>query len=145
MIAKGLEETKKIAGNFAGSLTSGTSATIVGLRGDLGAGKTTFTQALLESFAVQEKVTSPTFVIMKTYDIVDKRFKRLIHIDAYRLENGHDLEVLGWQTLIADSANLIVIEWPEKVKDVLPESTRYIDFTFVSENKRDITIHDKKE
>ena len=108
-------------------------ATIIALSGDLGAGKTTFTQYVAQNLGVSETITSPTFVIQKEYNINQHDWiEKLIHIDAYRLESKSELEYLGWHELIADRNNLIVIEWPEMVDG--------IDMPNVV--KIEITIHD---
>lgn len=121
-----------------------TSATVIGLRGDLGAGKTTFTKACASLLGVSETVTSPTFVILKKYAInnpdFSKTFSFFIHIDAYRLKGGSELNVIGWQEFISDPKNLIFIEWPELVMDVMPANTKYVDFKHIDETTREITL-----
>ena len=72
------------------------------LTGALGAGKTTLTQAIARELGITERLVSPTFVIMKLYQIKDSRFKHLIHIDAYRLNSCDELLKLGWNDIIAD-------------------------------------------
>lgn len=131
---------------FLDTLTPHSSATIVGLYGDLGAGKTTFTKTLAEVLGVEETVTSPTFVLEKIYTLKGQKFSRLIHIDAYRLEGSHELKQLGWDTIVADPQNLIVIEWASNVEDLLPEYTKKIslkvpDGSF-SHNTRVISYED---
>lgn len=91
-------------------------ARILLLRGDLGAGKTSFVQELAQELGVTERVTSPTFVIQKEYRTRDADFSRLVHIDAYRLESFSDLELLGWENYSKDPSTIIAIEWPEKVE-----------------------------
>jgi tRNA threonylcarbamoyladenosine biosynthesis protein TsaE len=94
------------------------SAFVAGLSGHLGAGKTAFTKAVAAELGIPEVVTSPTFVLMKIYDISGSRetpFRRLVHIDAYRLEKPEELEALKWEQLVADPHNLIMVEWPENV------------------------------
>lgn len=121
--------------------TSG--ATVLALSGDLGAGKTTFTQALARELGIRETVTSPTFVIEKRYPLTGMRsrgFMMLIHIDAYRLEGGSDLEKLGFTETLADQGNLIVIEWPEKVTDILPKDYTSLTFEIFNEDTRILTI-----
>jgi tRNA threonylcarbamoyladenosine biosynthesis protein TsaE len=103
-------------------------ATILALSGDLGAGKTTFAQGIARALGVSEQVTSPTFVIEKIYVLENQAFARLIHIDAYRLNDPHELEVLGWKEIVAEPANLILIEWPEKVAGMIPVSAMRISF-----------------
>lgn len=98
------------------------TATLVTLSGELGAGKTAFTQAVARALSVEETVNSPTFVLEKIYKLPEgKRFKRIIHIDAYRLDSGADLVALGFDELMRNAENLIFLEWPEKVSDRLPE------------------------
>ncbi len=108
-------------------------ATIIALEGDLGAGKTTFVQGVAQSLGVVE-VTSPTFVIQKNYPITHTDFEQLVHIDAYRLENTHELLVLDFEAIANNPKNLMFIEWPERVPDITPSAT--LRFTWVSENER---------
>ena len=104
-------------------------ATLVTLSGELGAGKTAFAKAVAKALGVEETVNSPTFVLEKIYVLpTGKSFKRLIHIDAYRLEKGNDLTPLGFDERMQDSGNLILLEWPEKVSDVLPIPAAHISF-----------------
>jgi tRNA threonylcarbamoyladenosine biosynthesis protein TsaE len=141
-----IAETKKIAPKFIKALKYQKTAKVVGLSGDLGSGKTTFTKFVAESLGIKETVNSPTFVIMKIYKIpyrklpVAGRWSRLIHIDAYRLERGNELTVLGWNEIVLNPRNLILIEWPERVKEVLPRDIQTIRFEFVDDNKRKIKI-----
>jgi tRNA threonylcarbamoyladenosine biosynthesis protein TsaE len=102
-------------------------ATVVGLQGDLGAGKTYFAQHLGKLMGV-ERMPSPTFSIMNIYDVDWQGFKKLIHIDAYRLESEDELAKLGWSELIEQPENLILVEWPERVEGLMPEGSRRIHF-----------------
>lgn len=112
-------------------------ATVWCLHGDLGAGKTTFTQGLARALGIEASITSPTFVIEKIYDLpTEGKFDRLIHIDAYRLKSGDELQALGFDRLLADPKNLIAIEWPEQVASALPGNCLNIHFTFVDEQTR---------
>lgn len=139
-LVKGIEEMHNIAGSLAAQLApKPTSATVVALSGDLGAGKTAFAKALARSFGIEEEVTSPTFVIEKIYALPNGPFQRLIHIDAYRLNGAHDLHVLGWRELIQESGNLIILEWPEKVDRAIPRDAHQIRFEFLDENTRTIS------
>ena len=116
-------------------------ATVVALGGDLGAGKTTLTQHIAKVFGIKTGVTSPTFVIEKIYGVPKKtksKFSRLIHIDAYRLDSGRELDVLGWHDIVNDPKNLILIEWPENVKESLPENTIQVKLSHVDDTIRDI-------
>jgi tRNA threonylcarbamoyladenosine biosynthesis protein TsaE len=137
------EETAALARVIAGSvLRQGRDeegAVVLALTGALGAGKTTFTKAFVAACGVLETVTSPTFVIEKRYALTGQSFAQLVHIDAYRLESAHELEVLGFRTLLQDPGNLILLEWPEKVSEVVPSSARWIRFAHVDETNRVIT------
>jgi tRNA threonylcarbamoyladenosine biosynthesis protein TsaE len=96
-------------------------ATLVTLSGELGAGKTAFTQAAAKALGVEDAVTSPTFVLEKIYLLPPGRpFTHLVHIDAYRLEEASELRTLGFDALMREPKNLIMLEWPEKVADALP-------------------------
>lgn len=121
-VSNSLGDTHKIADEFVAGLSPRKDiAVVVGLSGNLGAGKTAFTQCIAKSLWVDDTVTSPTYVIEKIYDLKNQKFAHLIHIDAYRLESSLELLSLGWQKIISDPKNLILIEWPEKVKDIMPE------------------------
>ncbi len=116
-------------------------ATIVGLYGDLGSGKTSFVQQIAQALGVTGSVQSPTFVLIKNYKIKNyKNFTTLVHIDAYRLENGADLEKLGWRDLAANPANLILIEWADRVADILPTDARKIYFEYKDDTTRKIAL-----
>ncbi len=115
-------------------------ALVLALQGDLGSGKTTFTQGLAKSLIIKQRITSPTFVITKRFKIQDSRFKNLYHIDCYRLNKPEEILNLGWQEIIANPKNIVVIEWPEKIKKFLPKNTIYLKFKFINENQRYISL-----
>lgn len=115
-------------------------AVVLGLTGPLGAGKTTFVQALARQLGVLERVTSPTFVIMKSYELKHPTFDRLVHIDAYRIETETEMLVLGWQELLATPRTLVCIEWPEKISALLPHDYYQLTFTLEGENRL-VTFH----
>lgn len=112
------------------------SATVVGLCGELGAGKTTFVQAAAHALGIRVPITSPTFLIWKRYALRDSRFGNLIHADAYRLKSGGELKKLGFAELLADPANLIFVEWAEQVAEILPENRHTILFTVAGREER---------
>ena len=125
-----------------------TTATVVTLSGGLGAGKTTFAQGVAKALGVEEPVTSPTFVIQKIYELEGQQFSHLIHIDAYRLNppagGAHELEMLGWKELCADSGNLILVEWPENVAELIPEDAIRIRFD-IHGDERTISINGEEK
>lgn len=139
VVSKSLADTAGIALAILKNLkTKKDGATILLLRGDLGSGKTTFTQALARELGVKNPVTSPTFVLMKKYKVNHPNFKQLIHIDAYRLNKGQDLLSLGWGEIASNPDNLIMLEWPERVGDLWNGSEDQINFKFIDENTREI-------
>ena len=140
-ISKSLKDTDDIAKDILKHISiNGQRAKVVGLYGDLGAGKTALTQALARELGIKEKVVSPTFVIMKSYQLSGSSFQKLIHIDAYRLEKGEELAKLGWAEIISDPENLVLIEWPEIVADVMPKNHDKIKIKHLDENSREFEI-----
>lgn len=117
----------------------GDTATVLALHGDLGAGKTTFTQTLAKKLRVTEVVTSPTFVVMKNYNLENQSFEKLVHIDAYRIEEIDEMRVLGFGELLEEKGSIMCIEWAENIAELLPENTIHIRFELDGE-KRIITI-----
>lgn len=115
-------------------------ATVVGLYGNLGAGKTTFVQAAAKALGVVDTVNSPTFLIFRRYTLHDSRYTNLIHVDAYRLKNSDELRKLHFAELLADSSNLILVEWADKVADILPKDHHKLNFKFVDETTRRIIM-----
>ena len=139
-----LDETKAFAREFVEGLAPWThTATVVGLYGNLGAGKTSFTQGVAAALGILDTINSPTFVIEKIYAIPEKEstqtFSHLIHIDAYRLEKSEEMLRLGWAEIISNPQNLILVEWPERIADIMPEHIQ-VKFEHVTENERTAEI-----
>ncbi|MDP2721000.1 MAG: tRNA (adenosine(37)-N6)-threonylcarbamoyltransferase complex ATPase subunit type 1 TsaE [bacterium] len=132
-------ETKNFAAGFAKNLKPGI---ILALYGDLGAGKTTFIQGLAAGLGYKGKVTSPTFIFIRPYEISKqkRKIKTLYHIDLYRVEKPSDLETIGAREFIFDTEAVAAIEWPEKIEKILPTKTIKINLESISETKRKITV-----
>ncbi len=112
-------------------------ASVLALSGELGAGKTAFTKLLAEVLGVTESVPSPTFVIAKFYDIQGHpKYQRLIHADMYRINTPDELRPLGWEQLLGDPTNLIVVEWPERINGHILEHATRLHFTAIDETTR---------
>lgn len=109
------------------------NAFVLGLIGDLGGGKTTFLQGFAKGLGLKEKITSPTFIIMR-------RIKNFYHLDCYRLEKTTDLLGLGFKEIINDPKNIVALEWADKMKSLLPKTTRFAHFKFLDDKKREIVI-----
>ncbi len=136
-----LTEFRQEAARFAASLTPLEGrATVVGLYGDLGSGKTTFVQAVGKALGVTETVNSPTFLIVKQYTLSVQRFETLVHVDAYRLKHSNELRKLRFEELLRDPHNLILIEWADKVIGLLPSKHITIYLQFIDDSTRAITI-----
>jgi tRNA threonylcarbamoyladenosine biosynthesis protein TsaE len=117
---------EKLARSIQKTGLNSRAATIITLHGDLGAGKTTFTQGFACGLGIKRRLISPTFVIMRRYAIpvgkgrvARRKFKNLYHIDAYRLKNPDGLETLGLAAIFSDPMAIVLIEWPENIKKLL--------------------------
>lgn len=143
VVTKSIDETKKLAKNMARNLlshkTTRDSSIVIALGGELGSGKTTFVQGFLEYFGVK-RATSPTFVIMKKYHIPGKSNINLYHIDCYRIKSSRDLLELGFEEIISDARNIVLIEWGERIKDILPDGVVWVRFGHKGEEERVIEI-----
>jgi tRNA threonylcarbamoyladenosine biosynthesis protein TsaE len=119
---------------------------VICLYGDLGSGKTTFTQGLGKALGIEKHVNSPTFLIVRTYELSAKgkeqRAKSFFHIDLYRLGSEKEMEDIGIKEILEDSENIVVVEWAEKLGSLLPDKRVDIRFSYVDEGKRRITIKD---
>lgn len=139
-LTKSTLQTKKLAMEIAGGFKGGET---ICLSGDLGAGKTTFTQGLLKALGIKGPYTSPTFAIMKHYKrqgtIHKKQELDVYHIDAYRI-NSKDLLDLGFKDFAGKPGVVTIIEWPEKVKRIIPTRAVWIDFQWLSDKERKIVI-----
>lgn len=140
IITKNADETRKLGMEMAKNIKGGE---VICLAGDLGAGKTTFSQGFLKELGIIGAVTSPTFVVMKQYAIKNNalNLKNIYHIDTYRVES-EDILNLGWEEIISDKKNVVLVEWPEKIKDIIPQGAIWLNFELIDEEKRKITLLD---
>ncbi len=133
------EETQKIAHKIAKKIKNGA---ILALIGDLGSGKTTFTQGFAKGLGIKEKVISPTFILMRQYSLPGSPKAKLFHIDLYRFENIKEIESLGLNEIFSNPKNIILIEWAEKLGKLLPKQAVKIYFTHTFESGRKIEVQD---
>lgn len=129
------EETIALGKKFASSLKGGE---VIALYGDLGSGKTTFASGVINFFFKNKRVLSPTFIIVRHYYPKNKKINQLIHIDLYRLKNKVEIKDLGLSEHFRNSKNIILIEWAEKIKSMLPKKHIEISFNPLSQNTRKI-------
>lgn len=126
------DETREVGHKLAALLPNGS---VVLLKGDLGAGKTTLVRGVAEALGITEKITSPTFNIMKLYL---KGSKPLVHIDAYRLED-HNVDI-GLDEFIGIDRGLTFIEWPDYINNLIPDNAIIINIKNIGNDDREINI-----
>ncbi len=144
-------QTQKIAKLMAAELLKEKGpkhARVITLKGNLGAGKTTFIQGFLRGLGVKSKITSPTFVITKKYQIPrtklqkNSKIQKAYHMDAYRIKSAKEILDLNWREIISDPKSIILIEWPEHITRILPKNRIQIIFKHGKhEHERELTFH----
>lgn len=129
------EETFEIAKSTASFLKAGD---LLGLQGDLGAGKTTFVKGLAAGLGLKEKdeVKSPTFVLMHIYPTKIP----LYHFDLYRLETDQEMQSTGIDEFVGDRQGITCIEWADKAKNILTDKAYWIELEWRGESSRAISI-----
>lgn len=134
IITESADETVRAGYLFGTQLTEGD---IVGLRGELGTGKTWFTKGIAQGLQVPEKyiVTSPSFVLINEYP---GRIP-LYHLDVYRLSGARDLMAMGYEEVFF-SRGVTVIEWADKVMDLIPRGSLWVDFFYLGDSRRRLEI-----
>ena len=135
LITKSASETQRLGEKIADSLKKGGT---LALSGELGSGKTTFVQGFAKGLGIKQRIISPTFILMRKYG------ENFYHIDLYRLEEDIENEVrnLGVEDIWKDPKNIVIIEWAEKIKDVIPKEAKWIKFSNFGKDKRRITVQD---
>ena len=146
-VTTGSKQTQKLGEALAKEISGGK---IICLEGELGSGKTTFAQGFLKGLKVKGPYTSPTFTIIKHYckEIPNPKFQipnkskklkskiqNVYHIDAYRV-NSDDILNLGWEEIISDKRNIIIIEWADKIQKIIPKNCLWIKFEWVDLPRR---------
>lgn len=136
MLSKSKFQTQKFAISLAKKILRitpyGLRAMVIALHGDLGAGKTTFTQGFLKALGTKQRVTSPTFLIMRKYEISTPlrrgftHYHHAYHFDLYRIQKPKELLDLGFKKIISDPHAIVLIEWPERIKKLLSKNAIWI-------------------
>ncbi|MEK7571011.1 MAG: tRNA (adenosine(37)-N6)-threonylcarbamoyltransferase complex ATPase subunit type 1 TsaE [Patescibacteria group bacterium] len=140
---KHVQETQELARTIAKQKEQ---FQVITLQGDLGSGKTTFTQGFAQGLGITQAIISPTFIIIRTYMLPDaskSRKKFLYHVDLYRIEHTDEIEEIGLFDIMQDTQNIVVIEWPEKLGDLLPEKHLALSFHPIDESTREIIVEEK--
>ena len=148
---------KKLVRNFLELEKSRENALVISLEGELGSGKTTFAQGLAQELGISDWIKSPTFILMREHVIQGQssNFKtqnrktkikadslsRLYHIDCYRLDSPKALTEIGLEEILKNPQNIVLIEWGNKIKELLPKDMVRISFRHLRENKREIALN----
>ena len=138
------EQTQEIARVLAEQLVKKCAGEpiVIALEGELGAGKTVFAQAFAEALGVPHRLKSPTFVLMKHYQLSDiVGYEDLYHLDCYRLQDFKDLVALGIEDIFNKKGNIVLIEWAERVAEILPLEKITIFINHIDETTREISIN----
>ncbi len=143
VLTNSADETRALGASLVKALKQ---TNIIALHGELGSGKTTFVQGLAKELGIKKRITSPTFIIVRKYEVrsmnYEGGFENLYHIDLYRLEDDAQMNNLGLSEIIEDSGNLVVIEWAEKMGELLSKHRIDVRFEYLDEGKRKISITD---
>jgi tRNA threonylcarbamoyladenosine biosynthesis protein TsaE len=139
LITHSIEETHAFAKKIAEQVKNGG---VLALQGNLGAGKTTFTQGLAKALRIEDKILSPTFVVMRQHQIPNSE-TMLYHIDLYRMTSVESLKELGLEEILSNPKNIVVIEWPEKLSEKLPSNTLFLQFRTLDDDSKEIVLSQK--
>ncbi|HLM83883.1 MAG TPA: tRNA (adenosine(37)-N6)-threonylcarbamoyltransferase complex ATPase subunit type 1 TsaE [Candidatus Bathyarchaeia archaeon] len=151
-ITNSSRQTQKLGELLARELKGGE---IICLTGDLGSGKTTFAQGVLRGLGAKGPYTSPTFVVMKQYQLKAKSEKRkttvqnpkpesVYHMDSYRV-SAQDVLDLGWEEIISGENNIVIVEWAERIKSIVQTNAIWIDFKHLKDSTRKIIFSAKRK
>ena len=147
-----LSKTKKLGYLLAKEILKESSGhpIVIGLKGNLGSGKTTFIQGFAKGVGIKYRITSPTFVIFRKYEIPRRRSKIngskfFCHMDAYRIRKISELAPLNFKEMISAPGAVIMIEWPENISGALPKNMSWLEFRHGrKENERTIFFKSAK-
>jgi len=136
------EKTAKFAAELSETVTNGS---VIALHGSLGAGKTVFSRGFARGLGITDPIPSPTFTIVQEYEInftepVNLSKRRLFHMDLYRISDSNAALAFGIDEYLYDNNAVKLIEWPDRITDLLPEATLNVYITHIDEISRKITI-----
>lgn len=147
IITKSARATKLAAAKLAHKIIKfkpGKTASVIGLIGELGAGKTTFIQGFIKMLGVRQRVMSPTFLIFRPYPIKNRFYSGAYHADLYRIRSFTELEPLGFRKILSNPQNIVLIEWAGKIKRSLPKTTFWINFRHGENQKARIITYENQ-
>lgn len=152
IISNSIEKTHDIAFQLVRELSemkqkNKNEAACIALVGDLGAGKTTFVQGIARALGLKERVLSPTFLIMKRFDIEEHNgevgnvpFGAVYHFDFYRLTDHNEALEVGFEEVLQNKNHLVVIEWADKFKKIVPKNAVWVNLEWLGDGKRKISF-----
>ena len=136
MLSRSAGQTQKLAAKIAKEILKSRHhqkhARVVALVGDLGAGKTTFTQGFASALGLKRRMVSPPFVVFRRYAIASgarQSYKNFYHVDAYRIDSLKELPPLGFKSLLLSTDSILLIEWADKIKKILPKDTIWVELS----------------
>lgn len=143
-VTQNAQETQKLGENIAASILKGEGAgehgpVILCLWGELASGKTTFTQGLARGLGVSARLLSPTFIIVRRYKLPEP-LSFLYHLDLYRIHSEYDVETIGFSEMLQEPQSVVVIEWPERLGSLLPQSRLDLRLRTLENEKHEIVI-----
>lgn len=143
-LTKSAKQTEALGKKFVTNLKQGG---VFGLIGDLGAGKTAFVKGVAKGLSIKSRITSPTFVLMRVYPVIrqgrqakNKHIKRLVHVDAYRVKKAVYLSGIGLEDYLSDPETLVLIEWADQVRSIMPRRANMIYFKYRDLSSREISL-----
>ncbi|MBI2053951.1 MAG: tRNA (adenosine(37)-N6)-threonylcarbamoyltransferase complex ATPase subunit type 1 TsaE [Candidatus Staskawiczbacteria bacterium] len=141
-------QTKKLGEKLAKEILMarlGEKAAVLALDGNLGSGKTTFLQGFAKGLKIKEKILSPTFIIFRKIKIPGrKNFLFFYHFDCYRVKKKKEIMELGFEKIISGKKNIVAIEWPKSIKNMLPKQAVILKFRFIDKSSREVIINMQK-
>lgn len=135
-ITKSPQETFELGKKLADNLKENR---VIALYGELGSGKTTFIQGLAKGLGIRKRIISPTFIFVREYRIYPKRM--FYHLDLYRINSLVETKSLGLEEIFGNPANIVAVEWAEKIKEILPKRRIDVFFKYVDEKTRRLNLH----
>ncbi|HTP56704.1 MAG TPA: tRNA (adenosine(37)-N6)-threonylcarbamoyltransferase complex ATPase subunit type 1 TsaE [Candidatus Paceibacterota bacterium] len=145
LVSQSPQDTGAIAARLAttwkDALRGRSSALVVALEGELGAGKTTLVQGIAHALGIREMPKSPTFNLVKEYPVPGTDL-HVWHVDCYRLSGRADLAALDLHHVFADPHNLVLVEWAQRVADALPDDHIVVCMEHAGADKRSISVNE---
>ncbi len=136
-ITSNSDETKLLGAKLAARMRGGE---VICLTGDLGSGKTTFVTGFIRHFLPNVRVLSPTFTLVRHYTVRHGTIRHIYHMDLYRLKQRADIAQLGIEEYIHSLDSVVLVEWPEKIQELLPGKPLKISFVHTGDDQRVITV-----